>query len=92
MSVAADLMDRLQQIAKARRALAQLSVRDRQPHKEAAIVWDDELETATWAVGDAEIGAAIKHGRPVRVIRVGGRLVEVLRSFDRLLADQNRRS
>jgi hypothetical protein len=87
ISVAAALMDALHDIAQTRRALSQLSVRTRLPELGSAIVWDQELETATWAVGDAQIGAAAKHGRPVRVILVGNRLVEVMRSVDRLIVD-----
>ena len=81
-------MDALHDIDRARRALVQLRVKERNPEPELTIVWDEELEAAIWAVGDQEIGAAARHGRPVRVIAVGTRMLEVLGSIDRLLADR----
>ena len=69
--------------------MAQLDL-DQPPNEELTLVWDMELEAASWASNDQDIVTAARHGRPVRLIRVGPRLQEVLASVDRLLQDRGK--
>jgi len=88
--LAAALMDALHDTDCARRAIAQLrpGLQKGSFTDHLAVVWDEDLEEAVWAVGDAAIGALVKHGRRVRVIVVGPRLRSVLASIRRLLEDR----
>jgi hypothetical protein len=88
--VAARLMEVIRDIEKVRRAMAELGARELTPHAALAVIWDEELEFASWAGSDRDIGAKTRHGRPVRVIPVGGKLLEVLSSLERLLEERRK--
>lgn len=86
--IASRLMDVVRDIDKVRRAMSMLNSRGVSPSRGLAVVWDEEMEAAHFFETDEQIGAAIRHGRSVRVISVGSQLLDVLQSLERLAADR----
>lgn len=86
--MAVQLMSAIHDIDRVRRAMALLDARNVEPTPQLAVIWDEELESASFASTYSQIGAQVRHGRPVRVISVGPKIFEVFDSLDRLAADQ----
>ncbi len=81
-------MEAIRDIDKVRRAMTSLGAREVKAGGNLAVVWDEELESASFMSSDREIGAHVRHGRPVRVIPVGPKLLQVLDSLERLASDR----
>ena len=90
LALATSLMEHLKDIDKSRRALSQLRKGTQRTDwsDSTAVVWDEQLELATWAESNEDVGQAVRHGRPVRVLAVGGFVRDVTNSYMQLVADR----